>query len=358
MQLSGARAGFLGERVRLGDAMQSIESLSRVSTSCTLSRPGALLAGVRLPEDTDTAKGYWELLRLGSDLFVVVSNLTYEHNVTIPVIGEDLIEFHFRLSGDLRLVSDDESAVNVSKGSLLIWRQPEGCNILEHVGGDGHRELSLTIYCRPTFLERHFGAFGRELDRELAAMLGRTCNGIRSMQAALYPGLNRLVVELASCEAKDGIQLVRAEALALQIICEVLSNVELQKRVPKQDVRLSDRDVACLQRAKDALVRQHTPAPTIEELGRRVGLSPTKLKSGFRTLFGETIYEFANALRMNAAKELLRKSDRPIGHISAELGYEYQNSFTVAFRRQYGMLPRDYRRDPIPSDAACTAEPL
>ena len=29
------------------------------------------------------------------------------------------------------------------------------------------------------------------------------------------------------------------------------------------------------------------------------------------------------------------------------LGYEYQNSFTVAFRRQFNVLPKDYRRDPM-----------
>ena len=78
-----------------------------------------------------------------------------------------------------------------------------------------------------------------------------------------------------------------------------------------------------------------------------VGMSSTKLKSGFRALFGKTIHDYANGLRMDYACELLRKGDAPIASVSERLGYEYQNSFTVAFKRHFGVLPKEYRRSPF-----------
>jgi AraC-like DNA-binding protein len=81
-------------------------------------------------------------------------------------------------------------------------------------------------------------------------------------------------------------------------------------------------------------------------------LSATKLKSGFKALFGKSISHFANELRMQHALELLRKSDSSILLVAETLGYEYQNSFTVAFRRHFNVLPKDYRRDPMVLDGA------
>lgn len=349
METYGIRAGLVGQCLRLEDAFRHLERSSNPTALRTLERSKATLAGARYDIHPSMGKGFWELLRLGTDLFVVITDVQYTKKISIPVLGEDFIEFHFRLSGNLQIV-DAKQELDVSKGSLLIWRQPEGCDIIEYLNSDGQRDSSVTIYCRPSLLERCFGAYGTALDAELAETLAPTCDKIRSLKAALYPGLMKLVVDLASPSTRDGIGLVCAEALVIQIIGEVLRNVQLQKQSQVVDVRMSDRDVDCLRLAREVLVREHAPAPTIEELGRRVGLSPTKLKTGFRTLFGQTISDFANTLRMSTAKELLRKSDRPIAHVSAELGYEYQNSFTVAFRRQYGILPKDYRRDPLAHD--------
>lgn len=349
METNAIRAGFVEGAVRFEEAFQCLEKSSNPTALYTLERGDLVLAGARYDVDPSIGKGFWELLRLGQDLFVVVTSVQYNHRVSIPVLGEDFIEFHFRLSGRLQLI-DSLNETDVSTGSLLIWRQPEGCDIIEHLNVDGQRESSVTIYCRPDFLKRYFGDYAADLDPELTEALAPVCERIRSLKAALYPGLTKLVMDLASPKLRNGIRLACAEALVVQIIGEILTNVQVQKRSQIEGAQVSDRDIDCLRQAKEILVREYAPAPTIEELGRRVGLSPTKLKTCFRTLYGQTISEFSNALRMDAARDLLRKRDIPIAHVSAELGYEYQNSFTVAFRRQYGILPKDYRRDPLAYD--------
>ena len=133
----------------------------------------------------------------------------------------------------------------------------------------------------------------------------------------------------------------------MTVLCEVVSMLEGAHDDSTSLCRLSDADVRCLRKARDLIRSHYTPAPTIDEIAREVGLSATKLKSGFKALFGKSVSQYGNELRMQHALELLRKFDIPILLVAEALGYEYQNSFTVAFRRFFNVLPKDYRRDPM-----------
>ena len=340
--LAGSRDGLVAAFMALDDVDASVK--------CILRRADETLVSARFDIEPRYGRGHWEFLRLGRDVFAIILNAQYAARTTMYARGEDLIEFHFRLSGDFHLATPGES-FDLSSGVMMIIRQPVGCDAIEHFGGAGARESCVSLYCYPSFIERIFGDLENLTGCALNPMLGQHCDHLRAFRSALYPGLARLVLDLAIAQHRQGALLVRAEALATQIICEVLTNFCEQK--PSQSLSsttLSDRDVACLRAAREIVAAEYAPAPSIEKLSRRVGLSATKLKQGFRLLYGETIMDFATDLRMKAAKALLRKKDEPIGNVAETLGFTHQNSFTVAFRRHFGVLPREYRRDPFSFD--------
>ncbi len=47
---------------------------------------------------------------------------------------------------------------------------------------------------------------------------------------------------------------------------------------------------------------------------------------------------------MQRAARLLAQSDLPVEDIAYQVGYGSAQSFSRAFRRQYGLSPREYRR--------------
>ncbi|MES2494743.1 MAG: AraC family transcriptional regulator [Pseudomonadota bacterium] len=348
------RQGRLGGAMCLQDVFDVLGDDPGGSTVSRLVRPNDTLVGATHQIRTDAGNGHCGLVRLASDLFVLNTNLSFQKDALCPVIGEDFIELHFRLSGRLSLYPENEGAetVDVDKGSLLIWRQPQGMNIMERLEAN-ERESSMTIYLRPSALERYFGDYAASLPSTVAVGLGAESNGLFFLRMACYPRLIEQVRELWSIDIARSRGLVQAEALVMMILCEVVSMLEDAHDDSTSLCRLSDVDVRCLRKARDLIRGQYTPPPTIEEIARAVGLSATKLKSGFKALFGKSISQYANDLRMAHALELLRKSDIPILLVAEALGYEYQNSFTVAFRRHFQVLPKDYRRDPmILADAA------
>lgn len=340
--LSGSADG----RQTLEEIFSHIEHDGNVQ-NFILGRPDFSPIWLRHEDSLAGQKGVWELMRLSPDLFVACSNVTYSSPATFPVAGEGLIEFHFRLSGKLSL-SDAGSvghALEVDRGSLLIWRQPEGRNITGHLDAED-REASVTIYLRPSVLENYFGRSERMIPDMLREKLLGDPASLFALRLNLIPKLTQLVQDLSTSSLQGALRLVQAEALVMLILCEIMTMLETPPQEAASCCRLTDADVRCLRQVHKILRERHAPPPTIEELAREVGLGTTKLKNGFKSLFGTTISQFANDLRMQRALELLRKPDIAISQVSHLLGYEYQNSFTAAFRRHFAILPKDYRRDP------------
>ncbi len=65
---------------------------------------------------------------------------------------------------------------------------------------------------------------------------------------------------------------------------------------------------------------------------------------GFKQLFGQTVFEYTQHLRMEMAKNLLESSEQSITDIAFEVGYEYSSNFATAFRRHFGISPRAARQ--------------
>jgi AraC family transcriptional regulator, transcriptional activator of the genes for pyochelin and ferripyochelin receptors len=99
-----------------------------------------------------------------------------------------------------------------------------------------------------------------------------------------------------------------------------------------------------LQEAYEIVEREFVAPPTIAELARTVGLNEFKLKSGFKAVFGTTIYAMVVAGRMHTAQTLVREhAGMSIADIAEAVGYEHSSHFSAAFKKYFGVLPSAMR---------------
>lgn len=94
--------------------------------------------------------------------------------------------------------------------------------------------------------------------------------------------------------------------------------------------------------ARERLLSDLSDAPTIEQLARETGLNQLKLKRGFKNLFGTSVYAMFQRERMGHAQRLLQHHS--VTETASLLGYSNISHFSTAFRKQYGVLPREARR--------------
>jgi AraC-like DNA-binding protein len=106
---------------------------------------------------------------------------------------------------------------------------------------------------------------------------------------------------------------------------------------------LENRDIDAVYEADKIIASNLQQHFTIEELCRMTRTNEFKLKKGFRNIFGMGVFQRLLFRRMEQAKVLLEKTNKPIGDIALLTGYDTAAGFIHAFRREFKMTPREWR---------------
>lgn len=82
----------------------------------------------------------------------------------------------------------------------------------------------------------------------------------------------------------------------------------------------------------------------LNALAALANLSPYHFHRLFRATVGETVKQYVQRLRLEQGAFRLKLHDIPVIDVAFSLGYHSHESFTRAFRKQFGMPPKAYRR--------------
>lgn len=97
-------------------------------------------------------------------------------------------------------------------------------------------------------------------------------------------------------------------------------------------------------RLAESYMQEHLAEPiATEKLAELVYLSRPYFSTLFRRFYGIPPHQYLTALRVSRAKQLLIETDRSVGEIAAQVGYEDFSAFSRSFSRLTGMTPRQFR---------------
>jgi transcriptional regulator GlxA family with amidase domain len=82
----------------------------------------------------------------------------------------------------------------------------------------------------------------------------------------------------------------------------------------------------------------------IKQVVGMAGIPERTLKRRFKAATGNTLIDYLQNLRVEAAKRLLESGRLPVDEISVEVGYEDASFFRRLFKRRSGLTPSQYRR--------------
>ena len=85
---------------------------------------------------------------------------------------------------------------------------------------------------------------------------------------------------------------------------------------------------------------------TIAELAREVGLSRSVLVERFSRYLSEPPMTYLARWRLQLAARSLGSTSHSVAQIAAEVGYESEAAFSRAFKREFGLPPGRFRKDP------------
>ena len=126
------------------------------------------------------------------------------------------------------------------------------------------------------------------------------------------------------------------ELLLFLSAMELDSSALAERRISNTQVELAKRIGAYLSANMDRRI-------TLEELSNSFHMSQSALKSCFRAVYGESVYSYIRAQKMQCAAADLRRSEMSIMEIAGRYGYDNGSKFAKAFRDTVGMSPTEYR---------------
>lgn len=92
-------------------------------------------------------------------------------------------------------------------------------------------------------------------------------------------------------------------------------------------------------------LQQHYNKPVhISDMAIQFGLSVRSLNRRFKSATNTTPVQFLQALRLEQAKELLKRSNLVIAEIADTVGYQDSSYFTELFKKSNSMTPNEYRQ--------------
>lgn len=128
---------------------------------------------------------------------------------------------------------------------------------------------------------------------------------------------------------------------ALQMASLAVSNC-IAHASARDTLSLSSRDVANIRMAKDILVESMRNPPSLEVLAQKAGLNVRKLNSGFRALYGTTVFAFLLEHRLEVAYRLIASGEVSVSEAAHHVGYGPAH-FATVFRKRFGISPGQLR---------------
>ncbi|MDH5617634.1 MAG: AraC family transcriptional regulator [Gammaproteobacteria bacterium] len=299
--------------------------------------------GMRLIPEIAGAFGYRDIVHIADGFDMVVGDVRHEKPASIKVSEGATLKLHFRLSGTGRARLDGEERIDIPDRCCALLLHPDGINKREWFFA-GQHEQSVTLLCTGKFLGSRIADIAADLPSDIRDFLRDEVQRSTQLTMPLRADMARAAASLLACELSGSLRSFYAEAKAYELLSLGLQSlIDIEAGQERRDSGLTARDIEKLHNARRILEEQFLEPPKIAELAKSVGLNEAKLMRSFKQVFGPTIFDFSQQLRMELAKKLIEATDMSVTEIALEVGYEYSSNFTTAFKRHFGITPKAAR---------------
>jgi AraC-like DNA-binding protein len=159
--------------------------------------------------------------------------------------------------------------------------------------------------------------------------------------ATMTPSIHITIHQILNCPYYGVIKQMYLESKAIELISCQLAQLfaETQCKTP---LVLRPDDIERIREARDILARNMENPPFLQELAKQVGINVTKLKRGFRQVYGTSVFGYLRYHRLEEARQLLAEGKMSVTEVVFAVGYSSPSYFTSAFAKYFGINPGAY----------------
>lgn len=199
----------------------------------------------------------------------------------------------------------------------------------------GSNVRRLLIFCSHE-LAMHY--LPKEVFDKLAAFARE--NSINEHPLFINLSHRTMLKELFELKENDPLNPIRMLAGIIHLIEKFLHSFLRQEQAALPRT-VKKNDLESMQHVEQILSSRLEGFPSLESLAHEVFMSTSKLKNLFKQVYGHTLYDYYNKSRLQRARDLLITGQCSIKQAGSEIGFSNLSHFAKAFRKEFGILPRD-----------------
>ena len=155
----------------------------------------------------------------------------------------------------------------------------------------------------------------------------------------IKPAILQSALNLFTLKIDEGPVNLRMKAIAYDLLSHLFSAFDVKPNSNRSALKHQS-DIEAVFRVREQLLdMEEMNYPTIDVLAKQAGMSASKLKTLFHSVFDMPIFEFYQYHRLGYARNLIEGRKLTIGEVGLKIGYNNLSKFSQAYKRQFGYLP-------------------
>ncbi len=319
--------GKKAKAVVVTDFLQHIKKLGgRTNKAGRLNLPGSL------------GTGYLQRIQLSPDLGIMLQQFVLHERMIVKRAEkpgkEDMLIFSFR-----NVLPDKQGMAGKPDARLLSSVQVSTFDVGVDLDIPAHTAINnLVIGIHSDLLnELMAGAANHKLVTQLT-------NGQQPYlcEAIISPQIQAVAAAVFQADAAGTLAHYFYRVKAGELIYWFL--VELLKREAVPAYPLNYEDINRVYAIRNAIINNLDVLPRLAVLAKGANMSVTKMGRLFRQIFGDSIYNYYQKIRMQHAAALLREKGLSVSEVGYGLGFSNLSHFARLFEKLIGTKPKQYSK--------------
>ncbi|WP_299973101.1 AraC family transcriptional regulator [uncultured Pseudoteredinibacter sp.] len=290
----------------------------------------------------ESGDGHVEIFEFGDGLKMILLNCRWREPLEIDIFDGEYLRFNFSLKLNIAMFMGEQTILAHEPAWRLINDEPKAV-MRENLQTDTD-SIWVTLVFKESYVEKLMGkdvwSKHPKLDI-LRKKSGRTLH----KEFPFDHQLNLVSSQILSLNVSEDLFLLIAQAKARELLVLALDRlISSESYQDEHKIKLSEADRKALNLARDMLCANIANSVSIKELCAAVGINRNKLHYGFKSEFGATPQQLVEDRRLTLSYEALKDPERKIYQIALDVGYTNQGSFATAFKRRFGLTPKEVRQ--------------
>ncbi len=285
----------------------------------------------------NTANGMYQETQIEDGFFVLKFNNESGDNLLYRrEVSSRYIQFHFCVKGGGHLQFNNNTyTLAVNQGKALLLYNPQQ-----------NLPINLTLAPESWMLSvllpiKKFHSFFSNQANYIAFLSKEQQKQKYYQETVITPSMAIALNQLLQFNLHPSVKPLYFKAKSYELL-SLYFNRPVDVDVAQCPFLASESNVIKIKNAKEIIISRMAEPPTLQELADEIQLPINKLKEGFKQIYGDSVYSFLLAHKMEVARQLLATGELNVNEVGLKVGYSTASHFISAFKKRYGTTPKKF----------------